>query len=283
MNIDFSNIENLLQRLDNRDDFHIENLSWIEPLGIALLKLYKMNFPDMKISVRGTSSSIGYINTLLDATSSRKGSYIPLEHFTNEFGNKDEIASNVTKKIIENAHNLSDDDKLDLSKYLQYLISEMMDNVISHSLSPIGGIVTAQYYPTKKKVQVVIIDSGVGLLKTLAKKYPVQSEKDAIIKAMEKEVSGSNAFAPYTNIPKHAGLGLYFLSRIIEYTSGKLLIVSNDTVYRSTGNRFHTLNTAFHGTMIAFEIFEERLDYEFGQLFNIIKAEGEEEEEEDIF
>jgi len=282
MNIEFSNIEYLLQQLNNKQKLEIENLNWIEPIGIALLKLYKSANPTTDIFLQGNSKCIGYTNTILNPNASRQRSYIPLEHFSNDFGNKDEIANNVTKKIIESANNISDEYKLDLSKYLQYLISEMMDNVISHSMSEIGGIVTAQYYPTKKKVQVVIIDNGVGLLETLSKKYPLESEKEAIKKAMEKESSGSNAFAPYTNVPKHAGLGLYFLSKIIEYTSGRLLIVSNNTIYRLNQNSFQLLETAFHGTMIVFEIFEDKLDYEFGQLFKIISSE-EGEEEEDIF
>ncbi len=282
MNIEFSNIEQLLRRLNNTQKLQIENLNWIEPIGIVLLKLYKTAHPITDISLQGNSNCVGYVNTLLNQNASRERSYVPLEHFSNNFGNKDEIANNVTKKIIKSADNLSDEYKLDLSKYLQYLISEMMDNVISHSMSKIGGFVTAQYYPAKKKVQVVIVDSGVGFLETLSKKYPLESEEDAIIKAMEKEVSGSNAFAPYTNVLKHAGLGLYFLSKIIEYTSGKLLIVSNNTIYRSYQNSFQLLETDFQGTMIAFEIFEDKLDYEFGQLFNIIRSE-EEEEEEDIF
>ncbi len=62
----------------------------------------------MKIFVSGTSSSIGYINTLLDATSSRKGSYIPLEHFTNDFGNKIKMRLRVMlRKRLLKTHTIS--------------------------------------------------------------------------------------------------------------------------------------------------------------------------------
>ncbi len=283
MTIEFSNIENLLIQLNGKENLNIENLEWIEPIGIAVLKLHKETYPMTEIFLKGNKKTIGYVTTLLDKNSSRERTYHPLEHFTSQVGDKDEIANNVTKKIIENADNLSDKDKQDFSKYLQYPISEMMDNVISHANSDVGGFVTAQYYPTKNKVQVVIIDKGVGFLKTLENKYPLRTEKEAILKAMEKEISGSNVFEPYNNVPKHAGLGLFFLSRIIQETNGLLMIVSNNTMYRSNTNSFKVLETIFQGTLIAFEIFENQLDYEFGQLFRIISSEGEESEEEDVF
>ncbi len=281
MNIDFSNIENLLDLIKAERDLHLADVNWIEPVGIALLKQHKLAYPNINVTIQGESRS--YVDTILNTYAKKDKSYVPLENFRVNNNNVNEIANNITKKIINNATNLSDSDKQDLLRYLQYLITEMMDNVISHSASDIGGIVTAQYYPTKKKVQVVIIDHGVGFLDSLSRKYPIRNEQEAILKALEKEVSGSNVFAPYTNVPKHAGLGLYFLSKIIEHTSGNLLIVSNKTLYRAIGSIFRNLQTDFRGTLIAFEIFNEKLDYEFGQLFNIIKNEGGEEEEEDIF
>jgi len=213
----------------------------------------------------------------LKGSLSSNNTYTPFISFNNEI---DVIADNITNKIINNATNLSDDEKDDLSKYLKYLIREMMSNVVSHSQSSIGGFITAQYYPTKKKVQVIIIDNGIGLQASLAQKYTLDNEADAIQKAMEKNVTGSNPFATYNNVQKHAGLGLFFLSKIIENTQGNLLIVSNSTIYKSNHNTFTELNTGFKGTLIAFEIFEDNLEYEFMQLFNIIKSEDEEDEED---
>jgi hypothetical protein len=282
MNIDFSNIENLFKSLNGKGDLQIHNLYWIEPVGIALLKLYKTTHPNINISLNGDSRSVAYVKTLLNPQAPRDRSYLPLEHFDEKLGNIDSVAGQVTSKIVITANELSDEDKKDLIDYLKYLISEMMDNVISHACSDVGGFVTAQYFPTKKKVQVVIIDNGVGLLKTLSSKYTLHNEQEAILKAMEKEVSGSNTFAPYSHVPKHAGLGLYFLSQIIKHTRGKLLIVSNDTIYRFPQDTSSIVRTAFNGTMIAFELYNSELDYEFGQLFNIIKNEGE-DEAEDIF
>jgi len=49
MNIDFSNIENLFNSLDDKEDLRIQDLQWIEPVGIALLKLYKTAHPNIDL------------------------------------------------------------------------------------------------------------------------------------------------------------------------------------------------------------------------------------------
>ena len=275
MTIEFSNIENLLSKLSA--DIHLENIRWIEPIGIGILKLYNVANPEVQINLTGRNSAVSYCNTILNGSLSTCNTYTPFIPFNNEI---DVIADDITHKIISNANNLSPDNKDDLSKYLKYLIREMMSNVVSHAHSQIGGFITAQYYPQKNKVQVVIIDNGIGLQASLSQNYHLNNEKDAIQKAMEKEVTGSNPFATYNNVQKHAGLGLFFLSKIIENTQGNLLVVSNNTIYKSPQNSFQELNTNFKGTLIAFEIFEDNLEYEFMQLFNIIKSEDEEEEED---
>ena len=283
MKIKFSNIENLLQLFQGSEDISIENLSSVEPIGIALLKLHDVAYPDSNITIEG--SAIYYVLELLSGDVKNVRTSTPLVQFSQNTTNIEEIVSDVTAKIINNTTNLSIDERRDLSRYLEYLISEMMDNVTSHSCSLAGGFITAQYYSSRKKTQVVIVDNGVGLLKSLSSHYPLATEEEAILKAMEKAVTGSNAYLPYTHVPKHAGLGLFFLSKILEYTDGRYIIISNDTVYRSSDKSFKVVDTSFKGTMIAFEIYEEGLDYEFNQLFGIIRDEDKDQLdlEEDVF
>jgi len=279
MNISFQNIETLLEKLQPKDTIVLNNIHWVEPIGIALLKLYKIANPNTKILYSGNPNATNYIKTLLHTNNTQHINYLPLIQFDN---NIDTITDIITRKIIYKAKKITPEAREDLLNYLKYLIREIMDNVISHSQSNCGGFITAQLYPSNNKVQVVIIDNGIGLLHSLSNHYNLENETAAIKKAMEKEVTGSNSFAAYNNVQKHAGLGLFFLSRIIENTKGNLLIVSNNTIYKTSQNTFKELNTDFKGTLIAFEIFEDNLEYEFIQLFNIIKAEDE-EEEEDIF
>ena len=275
MTIEFSNIETLLQQLN--DNIDLENITWIEPIGIGILKLYKVANPEVQIHLTGNETAINYCNTILNSSRSPAQTYTPFIPFDNEI---DSIAKDVTDKIIQNAHNLTTEDRKDLSEYLRYLVSEMMDNVVSHAQSPCGGYITAQYYPQKKKVQVVIIDNGLGLKQTLSHKYPLETESDAISKALEKEVTGSNSFSIYNNIPKHAGLGLFFLTSIIRETAGKLLLVSNDTIYRSENDISQKLNTHFKGTIVCFEIEIDKINHDFADLRRMIMHV---EDEEDAF
>lgn len=278
MEITFSNIENLLKQINSKE-IMISDLQWIEPIGIALLKIYNDSTGSIINFTNSKNEAISYVNTILSNGSS--ASYMPFQKFIQ---NTDKITSDIVKLIIGNISNLEDHEANDLSNYLKYMIGEMMDNVICHAQSELGGFVTAQYYPNKNnKIQIVIIDNGIGLLKSLRDNYPkLTNEQEAIIKALEEGTSGYKPTDSLYTSRTHAGRGLYILSQIINSTDGKLLIVSNDTVYRSSQNTFQKIETNFQGTLIAFELFEKNLEYEFRQIFKQI-TDKEELDGEDIF
>ena len=77
-------------------------------------------------------------------------------------------------------------------------------------------------------------------LNSLKSMHNPEDEQDAILKALEKEITGSNKYDTY-GIQKHAGLGLYFLKRIVNETKGNLVIISNDTVYSNFSLAFFIL------------------------------------------
>lgn len=275
MTIEFSNIETLLEQLS--PNIHLEDIKWIEPIGIGILKLYKVVNSGTQIHLTGNDNAINYCKTILNSSRSPAQTYTPFIQFDNEINS---IAKNITNKIIQNTYNLTTEDRKDLSEYLHYLVSEMMDNVISHAQSHCGGYISAQYYPKKKKVQVVIIDNGLGLKQTLSHKYPLETESDAISKALEEKVTGSNSFSTYNNVPKHAGLGLFFLTKIIQETEGRLLIVSNNTIYHLENNSFQELNTDFKGTIVCFEIEVDNINHDLKDLMGMIMHV---DDEEDVF
>ncbi len=71
--------------------------------------------------------------------------------------------------------NLSSTDRKDLYDYLYYMIGEVLNNALHHSLSPIGAIIAGQYFPNLKKIQICVVDRGVGFLSNLKRKYDVYS------------------------------------------------------------------------------------------------------------
>ena len=56
--------------------------------------------------------------------------------------NINENKEKVVNKIMDNFDNLNYEDKKDLKSYLDYMIGEILNNAIQHSLSPIGAIIT---------------------------------------------------------------------------------------------------------------------------------------------
>ncbi|GAD61993.1 sensor histidine kinase [Aquipseudomonas alcaligenes] len=120
----------------------------------------------------------------------------------------------------------------DIHDTLSYSLREIMRNVVEHSEASQIGI-CAQYWPTQHKVEVAIIDRGVGLRTTLSRNphLDVSSDKSAINYALMPAVSG-RAFkgsrtrqrGPWAN----SGFGLYMTSRICR-NGGNFFIASGDT------------------------------------------------------
>ena len=73
---------------------------------------------------------------------------------------------------------------------LQWVVHELTDNVGNHAESLTPGVLCAQLYPRKKRVEIAIADMGRGIKASLAPRYPkLWSHGDAITKAMEPGVT----------------------------------------------------------------------------------------------
>jgi hypothetical protein len=140
----------------------------------------------------------------------------------------DEI-ENISKKL---SKLLCHDTEGDLFETLSYSIREVMRNVVEHSKSTRFGI-CGQYWPTKNKAEVAILDRGVGIKATLSNNPHIDasSDKRALNYALMPAVSGK-AFkgsrikqkGPWAN----SGFGLYMTNRICR-NGGNFFISSGDT------------------------------------------------------
>ncbi|WP_254458567.1 hypothetical protein [Xanthomonas sacchari] len=121
-------------------------------------------------------------------------------------------------------------DSGDVFETLSYSLREIVRNVVEHSESKQIGV-CAQYWPTKHKVEVAIIDRGVGLRKTLSRNphLDVGSDRSALNYALMPAVSGRafkgarKQYGPWAN----SGFGLYMTSRICR-NGGNFFIASGD-------------------------------------------------------
>jgi len=121
-------------------------------------------------------------------------------------------------------------DSGDIFETLSYSLREIMRNVVEHSESKQIGI-CAQYWPTKHKVEVAILDRGVGLRQTLSRNphLDVNNDRSAVNYALMPAVSGKafkgarKQHGPWAN----SGFGLYMTSRICR-NGGNFFIASGD-------------------------------------------------------
>lgn len=119
----------------------------------------------------------------------------------------------------------------DLVDALTFSIREIMRNVYEHSDSK-SIEYCAQYWPSYNKVEIAIIDHGMGL-KTSLKKNPhveIETHSDAIQQALMPAISSKNYKGAIidTSDPWHnSGFGLYMISRICRL-GGSFLICTGD-------------------------------------------------------
>jgi hypothetical protein len=114
---------------------------------------------------------------------------------------------------------------------LTYSIREIMRNVYEHSQSK-SIEYCAQYWPCYSKVEIAIVDHGIGLKESLQHNPHIQieSHRDAIQQALMPAISSKNFEGAIidTNDPWHnSGFGLYMINRICRL-GGSFLICSGN-------------------------------------------------------
>ena len=273
MQIKIENIENFT----DYENLDYSNIKWVEPIFISMLKAY---ITDKNIKIDFNHS---YINNMMSLQFKKDSTFSPIEHieiFSRNNINK--ISNHLTEIMLKNFPSLDTKDKNDLKKYLNYLFSELMNNVSDHSRSEIGGYAMAQYYPTNHKIQFAIADRGIGFLNNIKLAFPnIDTEGQAIEKALEKGITATPARV-YGDTTKNAGFGLYAMQKILQETGGSFVIISNDTLYRYKNGKisFSKLKKPWQGVAVAFEFYEKEINLDLEQ---ILWAEDLEEYDEDFF
>jgi len=135
---DFTNIENGI--------IDVSNYYFVEPVGIAILKAIEQEIEDVEILLNPRIDD--YANILNNSQYNKTRTYIRVEIV--DMHNITENKEKVVNKIMDNFDNLNYEDKEDLKSYLDYMVGEILNNAIQHSLSPIGAIITGQYFPKKE-------------------------------------------------------------------------------------------------------------------------------------
>ncbi len=127
---------------------------------------------------------------------------------------------------------------------LNLVLSELIQNVLDHSKSPFGGLVSARAYRDQRDVRVAVADFGVGIRRSLAPRVAAPNDKEAIRLALREEVSGKTS-------GRNLGLGLSHLHAIVRLTKGRMVIYSYGGFlrYENDHDAFVSAKPGYPGTI----------------------------------
>ena len=122
----------------------------------------------------------------------------------------------------------------------EWSINELTDNVLVHADSQIGGLVqVSTFEKTRKQVQFVVADVGVGIPTTLKEGHPdIRSDTTALDMAIQEGVTrdkklgqGNGLFGSYEICSRSNGyFSVYSGHAYLEYTNKKGLSISNQVI-----------------------------------------------------
>jgi anti-sigma regulatory factor (Ser/Thr protein kinase) len=113
---------------------------------------------------------------------------------------------------------------------IKYTISELVRNVLEHSNSSEGAIVCAQYHEKGNKIRIGIVDTGIGIQKSIRESYPVDNDLDAIKLALTPGVTRTTRKPGGSE--QNAGAGLFFIKAIALYNRDPFVIYSGAAMYK---------------------------------------------------
>lgn len=137
---------------------------------------------------------------------------------------------------------------LPMLQMLDFSLSEIMDNALRHS-EVAHGWISAQFFPTRREVRIIICDTGVGIHASLTgfqeSVYRELSEPEALVKSIEKGVTRGTGM----------GNGLFFTSEFIKANAGQMILYSGEHYLDCTSEGVKVTKAAkWNGTFAFFKI-----------------------------
>lgn len=148
------------------------------------------------------------------------GRFIPLTRITN--------SPELTKFITEMIPLLHL--KPSQTEPIKYVVSELVRNVLEHSQSDKGAIVSAQFYRKSSTIRIGIADSGVGIKSTINQSHSAPTHLEAIRLALTPGITGTTRKEGGTEF--NAGAGLFFIKSIAKVNRDFFMIYSGKAMYK---------------------------------------------------
>lgn len=235
------NLDGILKCIKNKTSLERKFLT---PLQALILK----SFLDQK---RIENISNSYFNTMNRLSCSGE-TYTPIQKVSQR-GEIESLTKNLVSTIISRFQK-EDELQKDLKDCLNYVISELLNNVADHSGS--YGWAMAQYYPTKQIVEVAVIDVGCGFLRRLSSKFEnIDTEIKAIDEAVKKGITAS--LPSMYGSERNSGYGLFIISNLAnQIGNSDFLIASNEYAVYFNGNtrKEIELPLSLEGSLVCFSL-----------------------------
>lgn len=113
---------------------------------------------------------------------------------------------------------------------IRYSISELVRNVLEHAESGAGAIVCAQYFPNKKMIRIGIVDTGIGIRRSISDSHIAGDDLEAIRLALTPGITGTTR--RLTGSEQNAGAGLFFIKTIAYVNRDPFVIYSGSAMYK---------------------------------------------------
>lgn len=113
---------------------------------------------------------------------------------------------------------------------IRYITSELVRNVLEHSSSEHGAIVSAQYHAKGNIIRIGIADTGIGIQQAIKQSYNSANEIEAIKLALTPGITGTTRREGGTEF--NAGAGLFFIKSIANVNRDFFMIYSGDAMYK---------------------------------------------------
>jgi len=222
-------------------------------------KIRVANYADKKYaSWMGLFKSFGLDHGKEPGEASGSGTYIPLTRLVvsriigearDEYVHHGEVIEKEAGRI---ASILTRNDGGDITETLTYAVREIMRNVVEHGEASHIWY-AAQYWPTQNRVEVSILDEGIGLMPSLRRnpRLSVDSNQKALFMALQPGISGiekkkrRRSDGDWIN----SGYGLFMTSSLCQL-GGDFTICNDTDALRLDADGSSYLDCAFQGVAI---------------------------------
>jgi len=268
--------ESLLHRLPPRGPFRADlNETDVAQLWslVALATLARVDLEDHAVLVDDVKSqaarfarALGVfeaINGMPAPSSGMAGRTVPLQRLRG-FEKIEPTARRIAGLVIPEAGEAEESRRV-----VQYVIIELLRNVLQHSNDRLGAVVAAQRMDAQQHystpcIQIAVGDAGVGVLEAMHPRHPdLREPKAALEKALRPHISGTFDEGE-TGSLQNAGMGLFFVCEMAKLSTGRLMIASRGAALSVRGNEkdqdrpsmefVAPDGTGFPGTLVAFEL-----------------------------